>query len=109
MFAQAPFDVIPRTRQTIGARKTMITIFFVVPQLVLLDALPKGSKLNQQYFIDYVFPGLQMENRNLRRRMPLATFWVHMDTSMCHNGLKVVQNWTSITVHDCRTYPIRET
>jgi hypothetical protein len=59
-------------RQTIGAKKTMITIFFAARQLILLDVLPKGSKFNQQYFIDYVFPDLKTENPNFRRRMPLA-------------------------------------
>jgi hypothetical protein len=86
VFAQAPFEVIPRTRQTIGAKKTMITIFFTACQLILLDVHPKGSKFNQQYFIDCVFPDSQTKNRNFRRRMPLATFWMHTDNSMCHNG-----------------------
>jgi hypothetical protein len=74
MFARAPSEVIPRTRQTIGAKKTMIMICFTARQLILLDVLPKGSKFNQQYFIDYVFPDLKTENQNFRRRMPLATF-----------------------------------
>jgi hypothetical protein len=52
MFARAPSGVIPRTRQTIGAEKTMITIFFTARQLILLDVLPKGSKFHQRYFID---------------------------------------------------------
>jgi hypothetical protein len=56
MFARAPSEVIPRTRQTNAAKKTMITIFFTARPLTLLDVLPKGSKFNQQYFIDYVFP-----------------------------------------------------
>jgi hypothetical protein len=68
----------------------MITIFFIARQLILLDILPKGSKFNQQYFIDSVFPDLKTQNRNFRRRMPLATFWAQMDNSMCHNGLKFV-------------------
>jgi hypothetical protein len=74
MFARAPSEVIPRTRQTIDAKKTTITIFFTAHQLFLLDILPNGSKFNQQYFIDYVFPGSKTENRNFRRRIPLATF-----------------------------------
>jgi hypothetical protein len=90
MFARAPSEGIPRTRQTIGAKETMMTIFFTARQLILLDVLPKGSKFNQQYFIDYVFPDLKTENWTFRRRMPLATFWVHTDNSMGHNGSKVV-------------------
>jgi hypothetical protein len=72
----------------------MITIFFNASQLILLDVLPKGSKFNQQHFIDYAFPDLKTENQNLRRRMPLATFWVHMDNSMCHN----VSQWVKSRV-----------
>jgi hypothetical protein len=71
VFARAPSEVILRTRQTIGAKKT---IFFTACQLILLEVLPKGSKFDQQYFVDYVFPDLKMENQNLRRRMPVATF-----------------------------------
>jgi hypothetical protein len=41
MFARAPSEVIPRTRQTTGAEKTMITIFFTARQLIVLDVLPK--------------------------------------------------------------------
>jgi hypothetical protein len=93
MFARGPSDIIPRTRQTIGAIKTMITIFFTARQLILLDVLPKGSKFNQQYFTDYVFPDLKTENLNFGRRMPLATFWVHIDNSMGHNRLKVVSKF----------------
>jgi hypothetical protein len=75
--------------------KTMITDFFTARQLILLDVLPKGSKFIQQYFIDYVFPDLQTENRNFRRRMPLATFWVQMDNSMGLHGSKVVSKFST--------------
>jgi hypothetical protein len=67
MFARAPSEAIPRTRQTIGANKTMTTIFFTARQLILLDVLPKGSKFNQQYFIDYVFLDFKPENPDSRR------------------------------------------
>jgi hypothetical protein len=39
VFARAPSEVIPKTRQIIGANKTMITIFFTAHQLILLDVL----------------------------------------------------------------------
>jgi hypothetical protein len=73
--------------------KTMVTIFFTARQLIRLDVLPKGSKFNQQYFIDYAYPCFKTENRKFRRRMPLATFWVHMDNSVCHNRSKVVSTF----------------
>jgi hypothetical protein len=75
------------------AQNTMITIFFTARQLILLDVLPKGSKFNQQYFIDYVFPDLKTENLDFRRRIPLGMFWVHMNNSMCHNGSKVMSKF----------------
>jgi hypothetical protein len=109
MFVRAPSQVIPKTQQTIGAKTTMITIFFTAHQLILLDVLPKGSKLNQQDFIDYVFPDLKTENRNFRRRMRLATFgctWIIQCVTM---GQKSCQNSTNTTLHDYRTHSIRET
>jgi hypothetical protein len=71
----------------------MITIFFTARQPILLDVLSKGSNFNQQDFIDSVFPDLQSENLNFRRRIPLATFWVHMDNSVYHDGSKVVSKF----------------
>jgi hypothetical protein len=73
--------------------KTMTTIFSTARQLILLDVLQKGSKFNQEYFIDYLFSDLKTENRNFRHRMPLATLWVHMDNSMCYNGSKIVSKF----------------
>jgi hypothetical protein len=72
------------------ARKNNDNDFLHCTSLILLDVLPKGRKFNQQHFIGYVFPALKTKNRNFRRRMALATFWVHMDNSMGHNGSKVV-------------------
>jgi hypothetical protein len=71
----------------------MITIFFTAHQLILSDVLPKGSKFNEQRFINSVFPDLKMKDRNFHRRMPLATFWLHMDNSMGHNASKVVSKF----------------
>jgi hypothetical protein len=109
MYARAPSEVISRTRQIIGARKPMITIFFTAGQLILLDTPPRGSKFNQQYFIDHVFPDLEMENRNFRPRMPFATFGCTWIIQCVLVGQKSCQNSTGITLHDCRTHPIRQT
>jgi hypothetical protein len=49
------------------ARKNNDNDFFTACQLIMLDVLPKGSRFNQQYFIDYVFLGLKTENLNFRR------------------------------------------
>jgi hypothetical protein len=74
MFAQLPTDVIPRTRQVIGTKQTMITIVFTRGKLLVLDILPKGIKCNQFDFVDYISPDLQRENVNFHGRIPQATF-----------------------------------
>jgi histone-lysine N-methyltransferase SETMAR len=72
------------------ARREQRERFLHCTSIVPVGCTIKGSKFNQQYFIDYVFLDLKTENQNFRRRMLLATFWVHMDNSMCHDGSKVV-------------------
>jgi hypothetical protein len=67
----------------------MITLFFTGRKLIVLDALPKGRKYNQLYFVQNIFPESKEENRICRRRNSELTFWVPMDNSMCHNGSKV--------------------
>jgi hypothetical protein len=52
MSARSSKDVIPRTRQASGTKKTMGTIFFTGRKRIVLDILPKGSKFNQLYFVD---------------------------------------------------------
>jgi hypothetical protein len=45
--ARSPADVILRTRQAIGAKKTMVTLFFAARKLSVLDVMPKRCKYNQ--------------------------------------------------------------
>jgi hypothetical protein len=49
IFGPLPTDVIPRTRQAIGRKQTMIAIFFTGRKRIVLDILPKGSKFNRLY------------------------------------------------------------
>jgi hypothetical protein len=71
----------------------MITIFFTARKPIVPNVLPKGNKFHQPYFVDYIFPDLKRENVTFHRRIPQATFWVHMDNSICHNGSKVGSNF----------------
>jgi hypothetical protein len=93
MVARSPADVVPRTRQTIDAKRTMIEPFFTARKLIVLEVLPKGRKFKQQYFIDYIFPDLKRANMNFHRREIGRTFWVHMDNSLCHNGSKITSKF----------------
>jgi hypothetical protein len=55
--------------------------------------LPKGTKFNQDYFIDTVLPNLYSEKRRIARRKGLLSFAVHMDNSMCQNGAKIIEKF----------------
>jgi hypothetical protein len=82
MFAHSGSDVVPRTRQGLGTKKTMITLFFNGRKLIVLDVVPKGRKYNQRYFVHNIFPDLKHQNRRYQRRNPGSTFWVHIDNSI---------------------------
>jgi hypothetical protein len=70
MLARWPAEVVPRIRQGIDTKKAMVTIFFTRRELIVVDVLPKGSKFNQLYCIDYVFSDLKSANLNFCRRKP---------------------------------------
>jgi hypothetical protein len=93
MFARSPAEVIPRTQQAIGDKKTMITLFFTARKLIFLDALPKGHKYNQQTSVDYILMDLKKANLSFHRCMLGSTFAVGMDSSLCHNGSKVMSKF----------------
>jgi hypothetical protein len=69
----------------------MVTIFFTSTRLLVLNFLPKGTKFNQDYFIDTVLPNLYSDKRGIARRKGLPSFSVQMDNPMCHNGAKITE------------------
>jgi hypothetical protein len=82
MFATSAREVVPRTKQNVSAMKTIVTSFFTSTRLLGLNFLPKGTKFNQDYFIDRVLPNQYSEKRRIVRRKDLPSFSVHMDNSM---------------------------
>jgi hypothetical protein len=62
MFIESRERVVPRIRQGISEQGIMMTIFFTSTGLLVLEALPKGMKFNQDYFIQAVLPGLSNES-----------------------------------------------
>jgi hypothetical protein len=60
----------------------MIKIFFTGRELIVLDILPRGSKFDRLYFVDYIFPDLKRENVNFHCQIPAGDFWVHIDLSI---------------------------
>jgi hypothetical protein len=55
----------------------------------VLEVLPKGTKFNQDYFIDEIFPGLYNEKRGISRKEGFPAFSVHMDDSISHSRNKI--------------------
>jgi hypothetical protein len=45
----------------IGARQTIITIFFTARKIVVLDVLSQDSKFDWFYFINGIFPDLKRQ------------------------------------------------
>jgi hypothetical protein len=83
MFAISAREVVLKTKHNIYAKKTMVGISFTSIRLLVLNFLPKGTKFNEDYFIDTVLPILYSEQRRIARRKVLPSFSVHMDDSMC--------------------------
>jgi hypothetical protein len=74
IFADSRESAVPRIRRDISGQKTMLTICCTTRQLRVLKALPKGTKFNQDYFIDAVFPGLHNEKRQISRKEGFPSF-----------------------------------
>jgi hypothetical protein len=49
MFAAWREKVTPFVRTQLGIQKVMITVFFASATLIVREALPKGTKFNQDY------------------------------------------------------------
>jgi hypothetical protein len=67
MFAASRNKLTPFVRTQLAVQKVMITVFFT-STLIGSEALPKGRKFGQDYFISTVLPELIKEKRRLLRR-----------------------------------------
>jgi hypothetical protein len=74
MFATSAREVVSRTKQNISAKKNIVTIFFTSTRLLVLNFLPKGTKFNQDCFIDTVLPNLYSEKKQIARHKVLLSF-----------------------------------
>jgi hypothetical protein len=89
IFAGSRESVVARIRRDISRQTTMLPIFFPSTRLLVLEALLKGTKFNQDYLIDGTFLGLYNEKRRNSRKKRFRAFWVHMHNSMGHTGNKI--------------------
>jgi hypothetical protein len=74
------------------AQKVMIPLSFTANGRLLLDALPKGSKSNQDDFIDNLLPALNQARTGNAHHKGAPTLKVHMDNSMFYHGAKMARN-----------------
>jgi transposase len=69
----------------------MHTNFPNTTRLLVLNFLLKGTKCNQDDFIDTVLRNLYSEKRRIVKRNGLPSLSVHMDNSMCHDDAKITE------------------
>jgi hypothetical protein len=93
MFTKSPGDLIPRTRNKIGVKKTMFTVCFTNKKLLIAEYLPKGQKSIQDYSISDILSELEQEKMRYKRRKHGGTDYVHMDRSKSHNDGKIQEKF----------------
>jgi hypothetical protein len=92
MFAGSRESIVPRIRRDITGKKTLLTILFPSRRLLVLTPLPKGTKFNQNYFIEAIFPGCTMKKGEFHAKRASQLFhftriirWVIMVTRSPRN------------------------
>jgi hypothetical protein len=89
MFARSRNQVTPCLRNEMDASKVIITLFFTGNQILMLNALQKRCKFNQDYFLEQVLPSLARQRRFNQPKKTALDCVIHMDNSMCHNTLTI--------------------
>jgi hypothetical protein len=81
MYEASRSEVVPQERHTTRAKKIMLTVFFSGERRLSLETLPKGTKFNQDYFLQSVLPALTNEKGQHCRKNRGADVFVHMDNT----------------------------
>jgi hypothetical protein len=91
MFASFPVEMTPRVWASISSKIVMIALFLMANRRLILDAVPKGSKYNQDCLIANLLPALGQVRAGNAHHKAAKTLMVHMEGSMCHNGAKIME------------------
>jgi hypothetical protein len=67
----------------------MLIVFFAGERRLLLEAVPKGRKFNQDYFLQSVLPVFTSKKRRYCQKNGDSGFFVDMDNATLHNGARV--------------------
>jgi hypothetical protein len=86
-----------------------LTVFFASGKVLVLNAVPKGHKYNQSYFVEKAIPDLQPERSPFAHGKILVEFPAPIGNSMCHNGMKVTNALDSAALIRPRTWSIHQT
>jgi hypothetical protein len=105
MFSRWTADVLPRARQSLGAKNAVITLSFTAKKLIVMDVLLKDVKSNHIYFVHYIFPDFKGKHEFY---MSEANCGVGMDHSLCHNKSKVASKCEKHHLSRIPTRPIRQ-
>jgi hypothetical protein len=81
--------------------------FFTARKLIVLDVRPKCHKYNQQYSVNYIFPGLKMANPVFIIGCQCTLGWCTWKIQSFTMDWRWRRNSWSITSPDFRTRPIR--
>jgi histone-lysine N-methyltransferase SETMAR len=92
-------DNVPtRTQQKIDSKKSMFTLIFSGHGLLALVDLPKGQKLNSQYFCDVVLTRTQQAIKAITKKRTIDEIQIHLDNCKVHNSLMTTQKLQELRV-----------
>lgn len=73
-----------RPRQTIGAKKVMITVLWSVAGFRVIEALPTGRSFNKDYFESTILASLEQEYARTRPVRKTNGIFIHLDNARPH-------------------------
>jgi hypothetical protein len=85
-------DLVPtRPIKKIDSKKSMFTLLFSGYGLLVLDSLPKGCKMNSQYFCDVVLGEAKRAVTTIAGESGIELMKIHMDNCKVHNSAKTTE------------------
>jgi histone-lysine N-methyltransferase SETMAR len=91
-----------RVKQTIGARKSMLTVFFNPRRFAVVDLLPQGATFDADYFVAQVIRPLHALHSTASGDIARRKLCLHFDNSPCHTAHVVVDEMARLR---CRRVP----
>lgn len=86
VWAKSAEEAPPRVLPKIDTPKVMVTVFWGINGVILLDALPPGQRFNTTYMCDVILPELDRIVRLKRPAMGLRGMKLHFDNARPHTS-----------------------